>query len=392
MRVLVVHNRYRASATSGEDVVYDNEVRLLRSAGVDVATFERDNETLGEGAASLLRSAAESLWSRRAYADLRRLLRQAKPALAHFHNLFPQISVSAYQACLDEGVPVVQTLHNFRVACLNGMLLRDGQPCEDCVGRLPWRGVLRTCYRDSFLASTAMATMLVSNRLRRAYRGVDRFIALNSFAASRFAATGLPGDRIIVRPNFLAEAPAVGEGGGGYALFAGRLGEEKGVRTLVEAWASVPELPLRIVGDGPLRPELSARATASRARVEFLGRQPHEEVIRQLQRAKFLVVPSICYENMPMVVIEAYATGTPVLASAIGSLKDLVPEPKHGMRFRPGDPDDLARIVRQALADPDWLAATRVANRTLFEERYSPAVARESALAIYRDVIAERSR
>ena len=385
MRVLLAHDHYRSSAPSGEDAVYRNERALLESAGIDVIPFERFNDDIDESTLSKrLRLALDTAWSRQTYDQVSEVLRRTRPHLAHFHNTFPLISPSAYAACRDNAVPVVQTLHNYRLVCAGALLMRDGHPCEDCVGTSLWPALRHRCYRGSLPATGAVVWMLARNRARGSYTTlVDRYIALTNFAAAKLVTGGLPKARVEVRPNFLPNPPCPGAGGGGYAVFVGRLSEEKGVRTLLDAWQSIKGFPLKMLGDGPLREELEQRARREALPVEFLGYRPREQVLAAMLNADVHIVPSECYEGFPMVVLEAYACGTPILASRIGSLAEVVVDGTTGMTFEAGDPADLARRLEELRANPLRLHAMRRAARALFEERYTAEHGLAKLLEIY---------
>lgn len=385
MRILLAHDHYRSSAPSGEDAVFRNERTLLERKGHAVIPFERFNDDIDEnGLAKRIRLALEGAWSQRTYDDLSTLLRRARPDLAHFHNTFPLISPSAYAACRDSGVPVVQTLHNYRLVCAGALLTRDGKPCEDCLGTTLLPALRHRCYRGSVSATAAVVWMLARNRARGVYRTlVDRYIALTKFAASRFVAGGLPSARIEVKANFLPDAPDVGPGDGGYAIYVGRLSEEKGVRTLLDAWRSLDAFPLKIVGDGPLRHELEMRARDASVAVDFLGFRSHDGVLDALRRATFAIVPSECYEGFPMVALEAYACGTPIVASRLGSLDEIVVEGRSGVKFAPGNATDLASEVEALLADRQALHAMRATTRALFDEQYTADANYATLLDIY---------
>jgi glycosyltransferase involved in cell wall biosynthesis len=385
VRIVVAHDHYRSSAPSGEDAVFRNEWTLLERNGHAVIPFERFNDDIDEnGLGKRIRLALDGAWSKRTYADLSKLLRRTRPDLAHFHNTFPLISPSAYAACRDSGVPVVQTLHNYRLVCAGALLTRKGQPCEACLGTTLLPALRHRCYRGSAPATAAVVWMLASNRARAVYRTlVDRYIALTRFAASRFAAGGLPSARIEVKPNFLPDAPAPGRGDGEYAVYVGRLSEEKGVRTLIEAWRSLGAFPLKIVGEGPLRHELESRARDANIAVEFLGFRPQKEVLDVVGRAALQVVPSECYEGFPMVVLEAYASGTPVVASRLGSLDEIVVESRSGVKFESGNAGDLAAKLAALLADRQTLQAMRETTRRLFDEQYTAGANYTRLLDIY---------
>jgi glycosyltransferase involved in cell wall biosynthesis len=303
--------------------------------------------------------------------DLTGLLQSDRPDIVHFHNTFPLMSPSAYSAARRLGIPVVQTLHNFRLLCINGLFLREGRICEDCLGRsLPWPGVVHACYRGSLQASAVTAAMLALHRARGTWTSaVDTYIAVSEFARAKFVAGGFPPERVIVKPNFLTADPGVGRHSGGYALYVGRLSPEKGIEALVRMWRGVaPDLPLRVIGSGPL----DVLAADSPPNIEWLGWQPHDRVLAAMRDASFLIFPTNCYEGLPMVLLEAMATGLPIIASALGSVPEVVEHKRTGMLVRPGHDEHWGEVLRWALSNPDALMAMGRRARREFECKYTP--------------------
>ena len=368
--------------------MYEMERDLLRNAGHEVVCYERRNNDIQHSALGALRIAAETAWSHRTFVELSSLLERVRPDVAHFHNTSPLISASAYQACKNVGVPVIQTLHNYRLVCPGALLLRDGKPCEQCIGRIATSGVLHACYRNSRSASAVVAIANAYHHQSGAYkRNVDRYIALTQFARERFIRGGLPSNRIVVRPNFLSDSPPLGAGDGDYALFVGRLTAEKGVHTLINAWQTL-SMPLKVVGDGALRADLESQCRRSNANVDFLGLQVRSEVLRLMRGAALLVVPSICYEGFPVTLLEAFASGVPIVASALGALDELVVEGVNGMKFEAGNVLELRGAVTRMMDCTQARSAMRVNNRSRYEADYSPTLAVQSLEHIYASVVA----
>ena len=381
LRVLTVHNAYQHRG--GEDSVVEAEIALLRSHGHAVETYFRSNDDVA--GMSSLALARHTLWSPRTSHDLADLIRRFRPDVIHAHNTFPLISPSLYWMAERAGVPVVQTLHNFRLMCLNALFLREGKICEDCMGHLPWRGVARACYRGSRAASAALAGMLTLHRGVETYRNkVARYIALNAFCRGKFIEGGLPAELVAVKPNFVDfSAPDPGPRAG--LLFVGRLSFEKGVSTLAQAMALLPDALLRVAGDGPEAGLLDGVAGVTR-----LGSVPGETVRQEMSRAMALVVPSIWYETFGLVVIEAFACGTPVIASRIGALAELVRDGETGLLFEPGNPRDLADKLTWAQAHPEEMAAMGRTARAQYEAEFSAEVNYRRLMEIYAGVLAER--
>jgi glycosyltransferase involved in cell wall biosynthesis len=389
MNILIIHNFY--TQPGGEDIVFAAEKALLHERGHEIVEFVRRNDEIN--GIHYLGASVSVVWSRDSQRALRRLIETVRPDVAHFHNTFLRISPAAYYACKDTGIPVIQTLHNYRLLCPSAIFFRDGHACENCLGKLvPWPGVLHRCYRDSRAATGAVAAMLVVHRLLRTWeRTVDIFIALTEFARQKFIQGGLPADRVVVKPNFVHPDPGPGAHDGGYALFAGRLSPEKGIRTLLAAWERLgPGIPLKIVGDGPLARQVAETANRN-PRVEWLGSQPLERVYSLMGGAAVILVPSLWYEGFPRVIVEAYAKGTPVVASDLGALAELVHDGRTGLRFRPGDPEDLAAKVEWAWRHPRELAAMGREARREYELKYTAERNYEQLMAIYRMAI-ERAR
>lgn len=382
MRILLVHNRYQQPG--GEDVVFQAEAGLLRSHGHEVEEWVEDNRDI-EGIPRV-GLALRTVWSLPAARRLSAILDRHRPDVAHFHNTFPLISPAAYAICQRRGVPVVQTLHNYRLVCPNAMLFRAGRPCEDCLGRVvAWPGVVHACYRGSRAQSAVTATMLAVHRLRGTWRhDVDLYIALTEFARRKFLAGGLPEERIVVKPNFVTlKGRPAGPPAEGF-LFAGRLSEEKGVRALLEAWRSLPStILLRVAGTGPLAP-LVERAARELPNVHYLGGLSHDELLGELAAAQALVFPSEWYEGLPMVILEAFACGRPVLAARRGAAEEIVAEGLTGSLWEPGDPANLATLVRRAAAQPERLVAMGTNARREYEQRYSAEANYRQLIEIYR--------
>jgi glycosyltransferase involved in cell wall biosynthesis len=385
MKVALCHNHYQQAG--GEDYVFKAEGELLERAGHDVARVAvRNAEIAGM---SRTRLACSTVWNGTSYGMMRSHLQRERPDVVHFHNTFPLLSPATWYAAAREHVPVVQTLHNFRLLCANSLLFREGRSCEVCVGRrVMWPGVRHKCYRESRAASAAVATMVAFHRAVGSYaRRVAVFVALSESSRRLFVEGGLPADRIVVKPNFLVEDPGVGEHGGGFVLFVGRLSAEKGLGTLVEAWKRLgASIPLRIVGTGPLAPMVSEPIRG----VEWLGEATPARVRGLMRDATLLVLPSECHENCPITILEAFACGLPSVVSGHGALGEMVRDPEMGLHFRPGNAEHLAEVIARALANPSALVEMGRASRREFETRYSAEAHLPRLLAVYRRALAGR--
>jgi glycosyltransferase involved in cell wall biosynthesis len=388
LRVLLAHNYYQQSG--GEDVSFAAEVELLQRHGHDVVCYTRHNNEIA--AMRPLSLAAATLWNRAVARDVTALIARARPDVVHLHNTFPLLSPSIAGVARRAGVPVVQTLHNYRLICPKAQLFRDGLVCEQCTGHpLAWPAIRHACYRDDRRATSVVVGLNALQRTRLGWtRAVGRFIVLTDDALTRLIAAGLPAERMVVKPNFLPRDPGVGAGSGGYALFAGRLSDEKGVRTLLDAWTTLrAPLRLKIAGDGPLAAEVRQAADRDE-RLEALGWCDHDDVLTLLKNAAFLVFPSVWFEGLPHTIIESYAVGTPVVASCLGAMRELIHDGKTGLYFAPGNADDLAAQIRWLLDHPAERGAMRVLARGEYEQRYTAERNYDRLMQIYHDVLDER--
>jgi glycosyltransferase involved in cell wall biosynthesis len=388
VRILQVHTRYREPG--GEDVVVKAEAELLRAAGHEVVQWQAQNPQGTSGAVAAL---ALSPWNFRAARSLGRVATRLRPHVAHVHNTWFAMSPSVLPALRRAGVPVVMTLHNYRLLCANGVLFRDGRPCEDCIGTHPWHGLRHRCYRDSALQSLPAAGTIAFHGLLGTWRReVSLFLALNEFSRARFVSGGLPPERIHVKPNFVADPGprTVPNSASPTVLYVGRLVAEKGLGVLLEAWrrAAVGSLELVIVGDGSMRPALQRLAVPG---VRFAGRLPAEEVRRRMLAARALVLPSLSYEGQPMVALEAVAAGVPVLASDIGGMPELLRPLGSCWLVPPGVEEAWAAALRR-LTDARLVEQGGRQARATYEQSLTEASALDALEAAYELALRSASR
>ncbi|NLS97179.1 MAG: glycosyltransferase family 4 protein [Planctomycetaceae bacterium] len=385
MKIILCHNFYREPG--GEDRVLADEERLLLENGHRVVRFTRhSNDIRGEGG---LRLALGAVWNRKAAAQLRAIVSSERADIVHFHNTVPLISPAAYYAARRGGAAVVQSLHNYRMICPNGTFFRDGRVCEECSGKLfPWPSIRHACYRGSRAGSTALSTMLATHRVLKTYaNAVDVYIALSRFSRQKLVSAGLPAEKIELKPNFVSPDPGPGPGQGGYAACLGRLSPEKGIDVLLDAWSRIDRsLPLKVIGNGPLAERVRAAADANPS-VEWLPGRSDEQIREILGDAMFLIVPSVNYEGFPKTIVEAFSRGTPVVASRLGAMGELIDDGRTGMHFGAGDMEDLARTVNTLAGDCNALAAMRVAARAEYENKYTAERNYATLAEIYRIAI-----
>jgi glycosyltransferase involved in cell wall biosynthesis len=389
MKVLVIHNSYQQPG--GEDVVFAQECQLLRSYGHEVRTYQRSNDEI-EGMSSLQRLmlAKDIISAEGSKRHIRELLRAERPDVVHVHNTFMMISPSVYEACQEMRVPVIQTLHNFRLLCPAWSLFRDGHVCEECPTSGLWRSVWHGCYRNSRVLTANVALMLQVHRVGQTWNTlVDTYVALTEFARDKFIGGGLPSDRLRVKPNFVYPDPGERECPGDYAIFVGRLSPEKGVTTLLAAWEFLKAtVPLVIVGEGPLRASLEdACRKKNLSQVRFAGRLTMEQTRNAIRQGAFLIAPSLWYEGFPMIICEAFACGTPVLCSRLGAMQEIVSDQCTGLHFIPGEAQDLACKIEWAWNNRDRMVDMGRSARQAYETRYTAEKNYDILMQIYADTM-----
>lgn len=393
MNILLLHNRYQF--VGGEDAVVAGEQQLLETAGHTVAKLEVSNDQINGlwGAAKTAMGVLYSHASRRAVQDV---LQKVQPDVVHVHNFFPLLSPSVYDACIEARVPVVQTLHNYRLGCPNALLFRDGNVCEDCVGRFPWPSVMHGCYRGSRAQTAIVAGMLAFHRLRGTWEDrVDAFIALTDFQKQKLVQMGLPEQKLHVKPNFVHDPGRSPEAGkGDYLLFVGRLVPEKGIQTILRAYGDAKlQIPLKIVGTGPLYEALrrQIRELSLDGIVELVGQVSKDEVLTMMRQARALVLPSTCYEGFPMTIVEAFASGLAVVGSRIGGIASIIKEGETGWLVPPGDSRAWAEALQEAWEDTDGTRARNQRAREAYEANFTPDRAHKQLIALYEHVIRQSS-
>lgn len=381
MKVVIAHNRYRGAAPSGENIIVDQEIAQLGAAGVEVLPFLRSSDDIPAlPAAQKALLPLSPIYAGPAQRDLRRLLRQHQPDVMHLHNPYPLISPWIVRTAHAEGVPVIQTVHNYRQVCASGLYFRDGGICTDCRGRafgLP--AITHSCYRDSKAQSALMATALAVHR--PTWRSVDRYIALTDAIADHLRDYGIRADHITVKPNSVPDPGPVTAGGDGF-LFVGRLSAEKGLALLLDAWRRHPEASLgrlRIAGDGPLR-GLAESAAAHRSDIDFLGPLDKTGVRAAMRAAAVIVTPSPWHDVLPTVILEALSHGRPVLGTNLGGIPYLIGEAGW---LVDATTEALAAALPVALSQA---AGKRDAARARYESTFHPDVVTARLLEIYAQV------
>ncbi|MFB6725964.1 glycosyltransferase family 4 protein [Kribbella sp. NPDC056345] len=390
MRVAMLHNRYRSGQPSGENTVVAQTVDLLGNSGHEIDLYARNSDDIAEmGRKDRALLPFRSVWSFSAERDLTQLLQANRPDVVHVHNTFPLFSPSVLRAAYRLGLPVVATLHNFRLMCANAVLQRDGGPCDSCVGKLPLASVRHSCYRESRVQTLPLATSIgLHNTLHTWQRYVTKLIAPSEFVRERYVAHGFDADRIVVKPHAVPHDGQVRTGPGDAVVFLGRLVEDKGFADLLRAWDSSLGR-LVVIGDGPLRAEAEERAREDLS-IQVLGQLPWADCMDVLRSARAVVVPARSYETFGLVVVEAFAHGVPVVASRLGALAELVDDGETGALAEPGDPEGLRKALG-LVTDPATSVAFGQRARQVYLDRFTPERDLAATERIYTDAIAEQA-
>jgi glycosyltransferase involved in cell wall biosynthesis len=373
MKVIIVHNQYQQPG--GEDVVARQEHQLLERAGHKVILYQRSNwEVDPYGPLKRIALLPKAIWSSDTRKEFSDLLRVEKPDIVHVHNTLVVISPSIFSACREAGVPVVHTLHNYRLLCPAATFFRDGRICEECVEHTLWRSVQHGCYRDSRPATATVALMLAVHRgLHTWERDVTCLVALTEFARTKFMQNGMPSGKVFVKPNFVDPDPMPGTDGGGYVLFAGRLTPEKRISTVLLALKRLRDrIPLMVIGGGPQRLQLENEAREQGlTNVVFRGQLPRDQTLDAMRHARFLIFSSEWYETFGMIIAESFACGIPVVCSRLGAMQEIVEDGHTGLHFSPGDPEDLAEKVDRAWNNPMLVRELGKEARQEYERKYT---------------------
>jgi glycosyltransferase involved in cell wall biosynthesis len=397
VKIILVHCQYQQPG--GEDVVFNQERQLLERAGHSVVVFRRSNfEVNSYSGLKRLVLIQKATWNDDARKEFAELLRVEKPDIVHVHNTWVMISPSIYSACREAGVPVVLTLHNYRLLCPVGTFFRNGKICEECLDHTLWRGVRYGCYRNSRASTAAVALMLGVHRWRHTWtQDVTSYIVLTEFARSKFLLGGMPAQKMFVKPNFVDPDPLLRANGsyasaahGSYVLFAGRLSPEKRVSTMLDAWGRLrSRIPLVIVGGGPQRDELEKEAIRDNlSTIVFQGTLPHDQTLATIKGARFLVFSSEWYETFGLTMIEAFASGVPVICSRMGAMQEIVDDGRTGLHFTPGDAQDLAEKVEWAWNHPERMRQMGEEARREYESKYTAEKNYPLLMKIYQQTIA----
>jgi glycosyltransferase involved in cell wall biosynthesis len=389
VKVLYFHNYYQIAG--GEDGVLAAEVTLLQDHNDDSSTYSVNNDQIGS-MFQKVKAAVSVSFSFSQFNKIKRKLSSAKPDVVHVHNYFPVMSPSIFYACKSSRTPVVHTLHNYRAVCPTALLMHDGKVNERSINASSWWAVSKKVYRGSFLGTLALTFMVeLHKKIGTWQTKVDRYIALTEFSRNKYIEAGWPAHKIAVKPNFIQD-PFDGDNfvakAGGYGLFVGRLSEEKGVDILFESWANTTG-KLKVIGDGPLKEYVESKSSGS---IEFLGRKDKSDVLDLVKNADFIIMPSTWYEGFPMVLVEAFACGTPALVSRLGSMEEIVEDGVTGLHFEAGNTQDLAEKAQRLIDNPERAREMGQNARNEYLAKYTPEKNYEILMDIYKQAIDEAKK
>jgi len=386
MRILICHNYYQKKGGEGQSVLKEKE--LLKSKGHRVILFSKNNQEINNYTfVQKAKLPYEMIFSQSTYKKVIEIVREEKPDIAHIHNVFPLISPSVYYALEKMNIPLVQTVHNYRLLCPNGLFLNnEGEICEKCKRGNFFNAVMGKCYRNNYMQTFGMAFILwLHSKLKTFANKIDVFIAPSNFLKKKLIEGGIPKGKIVVKPHFIkCEKIKPSYEFDSYAVYMGRLSREKGLFTLLRACKGIPGVTLRIMGDGPIRNELENFVIQKEiTNVELLGFIGEPKRFEILKKAIFMIFPSECYENFPYAIIESFACGTPVIASRIGAITELVEEGKNGLLFEPGNVEDLRKKILYFIKNPKLIIPMRHYAREIAEKKYNSEVGYRNLMQIY---------
>ncbi|WP_420591961.1 glycosyltransferase family 4 protein [Bacterioplanoides sp.] len=383
MRILIVHNEYQIRG--GEDSVVESEFKLL-SDDHEVEVLYLNNHSVA-GFVDKVKAAIGAIFSLSSYSLIQAQIDSYRPDVVHVHNYFPLISPSVFYACKSRRVPVVHTLHNYRSICPTSLLMLDGKPCERSLHSSVFWAVKRKVYKESYFGTLTLALLIEFHKAIGTWtKKVDRFIPLTYFSKDKFVTAGFPEQKLAVKPNFCENQPVLAaDERGDYACFIGRLSEEKGIAVLCEGWFPL-DYEIRIIGDGDV-PRLPVSPS-----MKFTGRLDRDEALKTLRCARFIVIPSICYEGFPMAIAEAFACGTPVLCSQLGSMAEIVENEITGLHFEPGNAEDLSAKAQWLIDHPEECEQMGRNAKAEYLEKYTPEKNYEMLMGIYQQAIEEAKR
>ena len=379
-KVLIVHNYYQTPG--GEDTVVENEKNLLINNGHEVVLYTRHNDEIKtRGIIRKLLLPLEAIFSIKTYKEVKRKIIEENIDIVHVHNTLPLISPSVYYSAFSCKVPVVQTIHNFRLLCPGATFTRGNNICEECVDKNLLSSIRYKCYRGSLIQSIVSAVNLA---FHSTYKKVNGYIALTEFNKEKLMNL-IDEKNIYIKPNFVNKSnDTISKQSENYFLFLGRLDELKGIQILIEIWKDIKDINLVVIGKGPLEVEISEFIEKNKLNnVNLLGYKNKEEVMRFISKAKALIVPSQWYEGFPMTIAESLSMGVPVIAGDIGNLSTIIESEKNGLLFKYNDKQELKDKIQMLNNNKSLEEQLRQGARESFNNKYNERINYKLLIDIY---------
>lgn len=390
MKILAIHNFHRKGSASGDDQVFKSETALLESHGNIVIRYTVSNDEFDNaGVAGKIMSTLGMLWSFRHYNAIKRIIKLENPDVVHIHTFFPLLSPSILYAAKRCGVKVVATLHDTRFICPCATSLRGTELCNQCGDGKYFRMCKYGCFKDSKLQSFIVACVFTYHRIRKSfYKQIDRYICLNENQIQLLKNIGFDEKKIVKKYNFVPDVDVnidnriSTEFPERYVVFYGRVGEEKGVRILMQIWDKINDIPLVVMGGGPLEKEFRNWAEKKK-NVFYLGYTQHDKCLSIVKQAEFVVFPSIWYEGCSMVVIEAESLGKALICTDLGFSEEAIIDGNNGYKVKLNDVDRFVDRIRYLWKRPELCKQLGVNARDDYEKKYLPENNYEQLLSIY---------
>ncbi|WP_158513354.1 glycosyltransferase family 4 protein [Exiguobacterium sp. ZWU0009] len=397
MKILMVHNEYKSKG--GEDTVLTSEINMLKKMGNEVILYIESNSNINQNnKIQMVKTGINTIWSVSSFKKFRKILAELKPDIIHVHNTFPIISPSIYKAAKVQKIPLVQTLHNYRLVCSNGLLLKNGLPCEKCVGKkIPFESLKNRCYKDSLTGTFAINAMQVINKSTGNYnKNVDAYICLTEFAKNIMVRDGFPKEKLFVKPNFLNEDNSkliennlkLSPEKNNNFVFVGRVSKEKGINDILEAFEEIDQssFSLTIIGDGPEKSILEEKY-GNNQNIIWKGWIENEKVKEEIAKNNFLVMGSKWYEGFPMVLLEAMSLGKPVIVPNHAGFPEIVTS-ETGMLFKPNDIKSLKNTLQIAINQSEFdFQNMSIKSKEIFKLKYTSKQNYSELLEIYQSAI-----
>jgi glycosyltransferase involved in cell wall biosynthesis len=386
MKIMQIHNEYKYFG--GEDTVLENEKIILVKNGHEVTQIIRNNNNEIKNIWDQLIISRNLIHSKKSEKIINDKINLIKPDIVHIHNFFPLWTTSILDACLKNRVPVVMTLHNYRLLCAKASLYRNGKICELCPQKGLHHALYYGCYQNSFIKTLPVVNLLFNIKKKKLWLKIDKLIALTKFGKKKFIEFGIPENKLTVKPNFIDESKQVKNFNPikeEFVLYIGRLTKEKGIETLLKAWEKI-DYKLKIFGDGPLKEKIKKIINKNK-KIELNESVPNIEISKKMSQAKFLIFPSGWYEGFSMVLLEAFSNKLPVLSSDIGSMKEIITDKKNGILFKTNNVEDLIEKINFMINNPNLLNTIKEKAYDRYLDLYAPQKNYEMLIKIYKETI-----